>query len=283
MRYQKKVSQRYSDALTQISWQHFERLLATYYAGQGYRVEHVGTGASGMHFDGGIDLKLYRDDQYLIVQCKHWNVLQVTHNPVHELLGVMLTQHATGAIVITSGEFTRAAKEAAAKESRVTLIDGAALREMLGPIAGIFAPGKVAGAGASGDGVFESAAANPAKYRASRHRRFRPRNPLPGMVFAIVAGFIVYAVAMHTVKKGLLPKAAGPSPSGIALFPASANPALRAFVTAPIATLAADPVPATQPPKYQVTHMTAAEQRDWQRRNDESMKILEKTTPALAR
>ncbi|MGA0587492.1 restriction endonuclease [Dyella sp. KRB-257] len=39
---------------------------------------------------------------------------------------------ATGAVVVTSGEFTHAARAAATREPRVQLIDGAALRRMLG-------------------------------------------------------------------------------------------------------------------------------------------------------
>ena len=68
----KPVHERYSDALAQVSWQDFERLMVAYYAGQGYRVEHAGTAGSGAKFDGGIDLRLYRDDQYIVVQCKHY-------------------------------------------------------------------------------------------------------------------------------------------------------------------------------------------------------------------
>lgn len=273
----KKVSQRYSDSLAQISWQEFEQLLATYYAAQGYRVEHVGTGGSSTKFDGGIDLKLYRDDQYLIVQCKHWNVFQVTHNPVHELLGVMLTQHATGAIVITSGEFSRAARVAAAEEPRVTLIDGTKLREMLGPIAGLFVPRESGHAHTSPGGKFASVEANFADYRSSRSRRSRARNPLPGLAFAIAIGLVAYAAIMHTIK-GLAPKTVSlQAPGGAS--PLFAPPVAGAPIMA-VATAAASAMPA---PKDRVTHMTAAQQREWQRKNDEAMRILEKTTPTLAR
>ena len=57
MHWNKTVCQRPSDALTRVSWQDFERLLADWYADQGYRVEHVGTAGSGARFDGGIDLR----------------------------------------------------------------------------------------------------------------------------------------------------------------------------------------------------------------------------------
>ena len=124
----KKVQHRYTDELAGISWASFERLFAEHYRQLGYRVEHSGTGASHARYDGGIDIKLYRDDEYIVVQCKHWNALQVTHNYVHELIGVMHTQHATGAILITSGEFSKAALEAAVRCPTITLIDGAEVR-----------------------------------------------------------------------------------------------------------------------------------------------------------
>jgi len=57
----------------------------------------------GSRYDGGIDLKLRRGDEYVVVQCKHWNAKQVPHNDVHQLLGVMLSESATGAIFVTSG------------------------------------------------------------------------------------------------------------------------------------------------------------------------------------
>lgn len=124
----RKVQHRYTDELAGISWAAFERLFAEHYRQLGYRVEHSGTGASHARYDGGIDIKLYRDDEYIVVQCKHWNALQVMHNYVHELIGVMHTQHATGAILITSGEFSTAALEAAAQCPAIALIDGAEVR-----------------------------------------------------------------------------------------------------------------------------------------------------------
>lgn len=130
----KDVRNRRTDALTQVAWDQLESLLAVYYRGQGYTVDHCGTGATGAKFDGGIDLKLRKDDAYILVQCKHWNAKQVPHNDVHQLLGLMVNEGATGAILVTSGEFTRAAIEAAAKQGHVQLVDGDDLRAMLGPL-----------------------------------------------------------------------------------------------------------------------------------------------------
>lgn len=130
----KNVRQRRHDALSRIGWDRLEMLLATYYRDSGYAVDHCGTGATGQGTDGGIDLKLRKDDQYIVVQCKHWNAYQVPHNDVHQLLGVMVNEGATGAILVTSGEFTSAARQAAARQGHVQLIDGDALRAMIGPL-----------------------------------------------------------------------------------------------------------------------------------------------------
>jgi hypothetical protein len=270
------VHERYSDALAQVSWQDFERLMVAYYAGQGYRVEHAGTAGSGAKFDGGIDLRLYRDDQYIVVQCKHWNAWQVTHNPVHELLGVMLTQRATGAIFVTSGEYTRAAHQAAAKEPRIQLIDGPALRQMLGPLVDTFAPGPKPDADFNhfaNPTTFDS----PSSYRPRHKRRTRARNPLPGMAFAIIAGLIAL-YAIHNVLDGLAVKT---HPQATALQPAmpqSIAPIRHSRASSPVSK----PIP--QRANYmQGVPQTEAEMRQWKRRNAESMKIIEKNTPELMR
>lgn len=130
----KPVARRRDDALARVGWDQLETLLASWYRSEGYQVEHVGTGAGTARFDGGIDLKLRRGEQFIVVQCKHWNAMKVPHNAVHELLGLMVNHGATGAILATSGEFTKAAIEAAQKLGHVQLIDGDELRVMLGPI-----------------------------------------------------------------------------------------------------------------------------------------------------
>ena len=131
----KNVRQRRDDALSRTRWDRLEVLLADHYRAQGYAVDHAGTGGTGQRFDGGIDLKLRRNDEYIVVECKHWNAKQVTHNAVHQLLGIMVNEGATGAILVTSGEFTDAAQRAALKLGHVQLVDGDRLRTMLGPVA----------------------------------------------------------------------------------------------------------------------------------------------------
>ena len=116
------------DALANMDPYAFERVVADHYRREGYEVEHCGGRG---RYDGGIDLKMHRDGEYVIVQCKRMNAYQVTHNVGHELLGVMLTENADRAVVVNAGEFTRHARESAAREPRLELIDGDRLREML--------------------------------------------------------------------------------------------------------------------------------------------------------
>ena len=54
--------------------------------------------------------------------------------PCMNCWGIMVNERATGAAVVTSGEFTRAAIEAATRHGHVQLIDGDDLRVLLGPL-----------------------------------------------------------------------------------------------------------------------------------------------------
>lgn len=128
----KPVRHRYRDALAEIDPLAFERLLADYYREAGYDVDHSGTGNGASTFDGGVDLRLRKDGRLTLVQCKRENAYQVTHNVVHELLGIKVNQGAAEAIVITTGEFTEAARKASST-GHVQLIDGVELRRLLGP------------------------------------------------------------------------------------------------------------------------------------------------------
>ena len=85
-----------------LSWRGFERQLAEVYRQKGYHVEETGGGGA----DGGIDLKLLKDGQMTVVQCKHWKTWNVNVKPVRELFGVMTAEGAESAIFITSGRYT---------------------------------------------------------------------------------------------------------------------------------------------------------------------------------
>lgn len=289
----KGVAVRRDDALARVGWDQLERLLAEHYRREGYRVDHVGTGATGARFDGGIDLKLYRDDQYVVVQCKHWNAFKVPHNDLHQLLGLMVNEGATGAILVTSGEFTRAAVEAAGRHGHVHLVDGDDLRTMLASLP--LVPDQAQGrhddrASAAGGFVAGAAerllAAVEDRIRHGDRGRKRMREgmlagalmvPLLKLAFAGALLLVGLMVVPAIIRSALAPLA---TPSARA---APSPPAWR--VEQPgVATAVASSVP--MPPTDRSTSgmaatagMSKAELREWEKRNEESMEILEGTTP----
>jgi restriction system protein len=268
-RYAKRVGERWTDALSRVGWDDFERRVGAYYAGQGYRVEHTGTGGGMRQTDGGIDLKLYRDEAYIVVQCKHWNAWQVPHNPVHELIGVMHTAGATGAILVTSGEFTRAAMDSAARFPGITLVDGRAVREMIGPIdeATLQATGLVT--------VPLSTGGTPPLSGRGRRMKRKDAAMFAVAIGATVASLFVY---QHLVRKATMPPPRVPHTVHAegADHPWSGRGyAHRDVPAAPISH------PDGRPAANGGTPRTPEEIKAWERQNAESMKILEKTTPAL--
>ena len=108
------------------NWQHFEKLIAEVYGRLGFRV--VERGRAGA--DGGVDLEVQKDGRRTVVQCKYWSNEKVGVSIVRELFGVMHHEGADAAVVACSGRFTPEA-ERFARENRIELIDGPALRKLL--------------------------------------------------------------------------------------------------------------------------------------------------------
>jgi restriction system protein len=256
----KNVKHRHDDALSRVGWADLERLLAGYYREIGWWVEHAGTGGTGAKFDGGVDLRIRRDAQIVLVQCKHWNVKQVTHNAVHELLGVMVNQGATGAILVSSGEFTRAAIEAAQRHGHVKLIDGVTLRGMLGPLS----EGEPASAPMS-----VSVSVSAPGVHTARTRALANTNALfwlAALICAVAFIGIVCAMLDRTADTaGKLPPAAE---SAKIVQPTIVVYEPQPVVSEPIAT------PLPLPP-------TEAEIRESQRKADEAMRLIEGSTPEM--
>ena len=258
----KNVRRRRDDALSRIDWQALERLLAAYYRDLGWWVEHSGTGAGASRFDGGVDLRLRRDAEVVLVQCKHWNAKQVTHNAVHELLGVMVNERATGAILISSGEFTNAAIAAAQRNGLVKLIDGDALRGMLGVLPD--SPD-------ANDPFVEASAVAPLPARAQPQRAGRGSD---GWLWLIA---LICAIGFVLVVREMLDRTADtagepPPESASAPRPVIILHEPRAVDAAPV-----DAAPAAAPPQPP----TEAEIRESQRKADEAMRIIEETTPEM--
>lgn len=114
------------NALNGISWREFEMLVGEWFRKQGYAVTETGGVA-----DGGIDLILNKDGETYLVQCKQWKAYKVGVNIVRELLGVMVTQGASGGYLVTSGVFTKEARHFA-EDSNIKLIDGSMLSQLIG-------------------------------------------------------------------------------------------------------------------------------------------------------
>ncbi|MEC3767242.1 MULTISPECIES: restriction endonuclease [Cupriavidus] len=117
---------RSGDALRQMSWRDFERLVGELFRMRGYAVAE--TGGSGA--DGGIDLRLRKGNELALVQCKQWRAYKVPVTVVRELYGVMAAQGVAQGYVVTSGQFTADAR-AFASGRNIELIDGEALSALV--------------------------------------------------------------------------------------------------------------------------------------------------------
>jgi restriction system protein len=115
-----------SEVISKLSWQDFEFLLSEYFKKQGYATEITGGGGA----DGGIDIKLYKDGETYLVQCKHYKAWKVSVQTVREFFGIITAESAAGGYIVTSGKFTKEARSFA-EGKKVTLLNGYDLVEML--------------------------------------------------------------------------------------------------------------------------------------------------------
>lgn len=96
------------------------------YRRQGYRVVETGGGGA----DGGIDLKLVKNGETWLVQCKRWRQEKVGVKVARELFGVVASERATGGILITTSTFTPEA-ESFGRGKPLRLIAGEELLRMV--------------------------------------------------------------------------------------------------------------------------------------------------------
>ena len=294
----KRVSHRRDDALARTDWAEVERLLARHYSQAGFEVDHCGTGSGGSRYDGGVDLKLRRNGEYIVVQCKHWNAMKVPHNDVHQLIGLMVNEGATGAILVTSGEFTRAAIEAATKHGHVRLVDGDDLREMLGtlPEPQNASMSRFTEVMSSNLGRHASTAAkyagerllDAAEDRIRGSTRARARSGVVGItakmlllkaVVTIVVPILILLLVLVFVNRLFrsLIHPIAPTTVSAPMSPQTQATAQALPVQVPV-TRVREPAPA---PRIEWHEPTPAEIREQQRKAAEAMKIIEATTPEL--
>ena len=117
--------QRSIETVRQLHWRNFEELVAEAYRRQGYKVSEGGFGA-----DGGIDLELRKNDEWVLVQCKQWKAQKVGVSVIREMLGVLVASNANKVIVITSGRYTQQAIDFAS-DKPMALVDGNKLLSLI--------------------------------------------------------------------------------------------------------------------------------------------------------
>ncbi|MGE5212676.1 MAG: restriction endonuclease [Nitrospirota bacterium] len=113
-------------SLRDLPWKRFEDVIAEAYRRRGYHVEEMlGTGA-----DGGVDLRLRKNGNLVLVQCKRWRGKPVPVQVVRELYGVMTDQRAAAAKLVATTSFTADAV-AFAKDKAIELVDSNALLRLV--------------------------------------------------------------------------------------------------------------------------------------------------------
>lgn len=120
------AQQRTLDDLRALTWQQFESIVGEAFRRKGYSVIETGQGGA----DGGVDLMLSKNGQRYLVQCKQYRASTVSVMTVREIFGVVAARRAAGAIVVTTGTFTKDAVDFA-RGQPIELIDGVALVAMV--------------------------------------------------------------------------------------------------------------------------------------------------------
>jgi len=117
------------DAIRGMDWQNFELLVAEGFRRLGYTVDN-----QGWYFPNSrVHITLQKGGERTLVDCRDWQAAQVGLPPVRELYKTLNSEHADGALLVTSGSFTLDA-EAFARDKPIGLIDGPALLELVATV-----------------------------------------------------------------------------------------------------------------------------------------------------
>ena len=122
---------KFNDALSRVAWQDFEVLVANHYRDQGYDVVHCGDGRFGSRDASEVELRMLRQGKLSLVHCRHESVSRVDAGAVERLLEIGAEDGAAEVIVVSSGDIPMAARQVG-EAGGATLVDGAAVRAMLG-------------------------------------------------------------------------------------------------------------------------------------------------------
>lgn len=233
------------ESLRAMDWREFELLVGEAYRRQGYAVDETGLGGP----DGGVDVRLRKGGQTTLVQCKQWRTRTVGVSVVREMYGLMTHERADAVKIVGLAGFTVDAYRFA-RGKPVELVDGGAL---LATVA-----------------------------------RIQSRNESAGLLdntlcFASSATALLL-IALFVSSDG---SSRSPSPPPMASAPTPVEvPApmtLQPSRPLPAPAAVARPHPAQTPTQVFRAEpaMTGEDLREWDRKNREAMKILEKTTPEL--
>lgn len=237
-------SQTGMDSLRSMDWRSFERLVGEAFRRQGYAVEETGQGGA----DGGVDLTLRRDGQITLVQCKQWRSQSVSVKVVREMYGILVDREAAAVKIVAFGGYTSDARTFA-RGKCIELIDGRTLLTTVRSIQARKAP--------------ESALDSPLYFFGG----------------VLVCLLIAAALPKHQTGQltGAPSDALAPTPTPIRSEAATQGE--------PMTRKSSLPGKATAPPNQKVYKadlpMSNEDLHDWEKRNREAMKILEKTTPEL--
>jgi restriction system protein len=113
--------------LNNLDWYQFEKLVALLYEQAGYRVDHKG----GAEADGGVDLVVWRaEDDFSVVQCKHWRKSKVGVSALRELRGSMNDMNTEQGVFVALSGYTDPAQDYA-KEKGIWLYEGMHIVSMI--------------------------------------------------------------------------------------------------------------------------------------------------------
>jgi hypothetical protein len=277
-----------TDALARLTWQDFEHLLAEHYRAQGYRVEHHAPATSLKTLAAGVDLRLTRGNESVILQCRHWDALQVEVQEVNELLSVMLNEAATKGILVTRGRFSAEAINVQRRQPRLQLMDGEVLRVLLKLPDHLDT--SVPGSAAASPVLKQGAKAARRRGRSSYSSRLLPA--LLGVGILVLLGLFAWrAIVRRDAAADALPPPVAAAPTRVPmpapipdLPPAppetAGAPATPGFVSRPGASNL--PPPPTRELQERQRLLEQSERERASRRNSEDgLKVLEKNTREL--
>jgi restriction system protein len=112
-------------ALREMDWERFSTVIADAYRRRGYAVQPAEAA--------GYDFRVTLTGRVTLLQCRRWKVNQVGVGPLRELALAVEREDASHGICITAGEFSAPARALVATEP-ITLVNGADLAELVGPI-----------------------------------------------------------------------------------------------------------------------------------------------------